>query len=122
MFSKRLFRIPHSVLIEHSPVDAKEDLAVAHRVVGRDEGVVIAREQEHVAVLNKDVCLLDVDGQRGVDEGEIPDEDIVLKVERPQRWHISIRIILGEILYGDAGLEDGGFFEDGLLEADFQFA
>ena len=51
--------------------------------MGRDERVVVAGEQEQVAVLHVDVGLFDIDGQGGVDEGEISDQYLILKIEGP---------------------------------------
>lgn len=106
--------IPHSELIKQSPIDAKEDLAVAHRIMGCDERVVVAGEEEHVAVLHKNVGLFDINGKCQVDERIITNQDIILQVKGPQRGHIGVSIILGEIIHSEAGLQGCSFLEDGL--------
>ena len=73
----------HFPLIKESPVDSEEDLAVAHWVMWRDEGVVVACEEEHVAILHEDVGLFDINCERQVDVRIVSNHDIVLKVKRP---------------------------------------
>ena len=79
--------------IKKPPVDAKEDFAVAHGVVGSDERVVVSCEEEHVAVLHIDIGLFDVDGERQVDEWIVSDQDVVLKVKRSQCGHIRVSVV-----------------------------
>lgn len=54
----------HFPLIKESPVDAEEDFAVAHRVVGGNKGVVVSGQKEHVAVLHEQIGLFDVNSER----------------------------------------------------------
>ena len=92
------------LLIEQSPVNANENAAVAHGVVGSDEGIVVACEQEHVAVSHIDMSLFHFDGQRQVDEREVANLHLVLQIEGACGWHVGIGVIFGEITYCDAGI------------------
>ena len=75
---------------------------------------MVSCEEEHVAVLDVDVGLFDVDGEGEVDEGKVAYKYFVLQVEGSECRHIGICMVFGEILYGDHGLEGCRFFEDGL--------
>ena len=110
----------NSLLVEQSPVDADEDAAVTHGVVGCDERVVVASEQEHVAVSEVNVCLFHFEGYGQVDVGEIAYLNLVLEVESAGGGHVGIGIILGEIAHRDAGMQCGHFMENRLRITDFQ--
>ena len=110
----------NGLLVEQSPVDADEDTAVAHGVVGGDERIVVACEQEHIAVNHIDMRLFHFDGQCQIDEGEVADLHLVLQVERTGGGHIGIGVILGEVAYRDAGMQCGRLVEHGLRIPDFQ--
>lgn len=79
-----------------------------------DKRVVISSEKEKVAVLQIDVGLFDVDGQGDVDEGVVAYEHVVLEIEGPERRHVGIGVVFGEILYGDHGLKGCSLLEDRL--------
>ena len=88
--------------------------------MGRDEGVVVAGEQEHVAVSEVNVGLLHFEGYGHVDEWEIADLDLILEIESARGRHIGISVILSEVTHRDAGIQSGRFMEDGLGITDFQ--
>lgn len=69
-----------------------------------DEGIAVACKEEHVAVLNKNVGLFDINSERQIDERIVSYQDIILQVKRPQGGHIGVSVIFCEVLYGDAGL------------------
>ena len=48
-----------------------------------DKSVIVASQKEHVAVLNEEIGLFDVDSECQIDERIISDQDIVLQIKRP---------------------------------------
>jgi len=86
----------------------------------RNEGIVVSREKEHIAVLHVEVGLFHIDSKRQVDEREVSDQDVILQIKSPQRGHISVGVVSCEILYGETGLQGCSLFEDRLRIAHFQ--
>jgi len=101
-------------LVEQPPVDADEDFATAHGVVGRDESIVVTCEQEHVAVRNEHIGFLYLEGYGKVDVGEVSDFYVVLEVKRACGRHESVGVEFGEVGHRQYGLQGGCLAEDGL--------
>ena len=80
----------------------------------RDISVIIAGQEEHIAVLDEKIGLFDVDSERQIDERIISDQDIVLQIKRPQSGHIGVSVVFGEVVHGKTGLQGGCFLENGL--------
>ena len=117
------FRLKHGVrLIEESPVDSDENLAVAHGIVRRNERIVVACKQEHIAVCEEDMGFLDFERNGKVNKGEIANGHLVLQVEGTGGRHVGIGVVFGEITYRYAGMQRGYLVEYGLRIADFQLA
>ena len=108
-------------LFEQSPVDAEEKLATAHGIMGSDEALIIAGQEHHVAVRNKHIGFLHLEGDGEVDEGEIADFNLVLEEKAARGGQVGVGVVFGEVAYGDNGLQGGSFVENGLRIGKLQF-
>ncbi len=108
-------------LFEQPPIDAEENLATAHGIMGRDEAFIVAGQEHHVAVRHKHIGFLHLEGNGEIDEGVVANLNLVLEEEAARGGQVGIGVVFGEVAHGENGLQGGGFVEDGLRIGKLQF-